>query len=122
MEANGFISSEISLKESTLHFPPASSLPAVLEGGFSTSSWMEKGLSLSNSAFNHGYAIYTLDLSRSATANDPDPDLQSLPRREKISVILDFETKTSYDIVLILEEFGNNVMRMGSDQNLPSFD
>lgn len=121
-EANGFISSEIKLKESSLTNLPASSLPAVLEGGFSSETWMEKGLSLSQSSFNFGYAIYTLDLSRCATAQDPDPDLQSLPRREKVSVILDFDSKTSYDIVLILEEFGNNVMRLGSDQNLPSFD
>ena len=121
-EANGFISSEISLKNNGNSHPPASSMPAVLEGGFSTSKWMEKGLSLSQTAFDHGYAIYTLDLSRSATAQDPDPDLQSLPRRDKISIILDFDSKTSYDIVLVLEEFGNNVMRIGGDQNTPSFD
>ena len=122
-EANGFISSEISLKKTNnMTYAPASSLPVVLEGGFSTETWMDKGLSLSQAAFAHGYAIYTLDLSRCATAQDPDPDLQSMPRREKVSVILDFASKTSYDIVLVLEEFGNNAMRLGSDQNLPSFD
>ena len=122
-EANGFISSEISLKEgNNLTYVPASSLPAVLDGGFSTETWMDKGLSLSQSAFKNGYAIYTLDLSRCATAQDPDPDLLSMPRREKVSVILDFDSKTSYDVVLVLEEFGNNVMRIGSGQNFPSFD
>ena len=121
-EANGFISSEIPLGErGSLTFGPSSSMPAITEGGFSTEQWLERGTSLSQTAFKNGYAIYTLDLSRSATAKDPDPDLQSSPRREKVTVILDFESKTSYDIVLVLEEFGNNTMQLGGDHNSPSF-
>lgn len=119
-ESNGFISSEISLMNN--NSLTSGSLPSVISGGFSTEEWMEKGSAVSPIDFENGYAIYTLDLSRCATAKDDDPDLQSSPRREKVTIILDFATKTPSDNVLILEEISNKVMRIGGDSNTPSFE
>ena len=122
-ESNGFISTELNLMiPNDSNSLTSGNLPAFTDGGFSTDQWMQKGASLSEIEFNNGYAIYTLDLSRSSTAKDDDPDLQSAPRREKVSVILDFSGKLDNDVVLILEEQSNKVMWVGGDKSSPSFD
>ena len=123
-ESNGFISSEINVMNRKDQYNTLTSgcLPSINEGGFSTERWMQRGASVEAIDFKNGYAIYTLDLSRSAVDPDDDPDLQSSPRREKVTITLDFENKTPYDCVLILEEFSHKVMRLGGDSNIPSFE
>lgn len=123
-ESNGFISSEINVmnrkdQDNTL---TTGCLPSISEGGFNTERWMQKGAAVSRTDFKNGYAIYTLDLSRSAIDPDHDPDLQSSPRREKVTIVLDFENKTPYDCDLIIEEFSHRVMKLGGDSNIPSFE
>jgi hypothetical protein len=122
-EANGFISSEIGVSERKDIDPNQvtfSSFPAITGIQFSTDNWLHKGTALSREEFGNGYAIYTLDLSRSATSQDEDPDLQSSPRREKVTITLDFLKQTPYDIVLVLEEQHHKEMRMDGTR-LPTF-